>query len=818
MNAPKSLSRVEARQRAALISVQRYAIAVDLTGLEDGDALRSVSTVTFSCAEPGATTFVDCAADVVTATLNGQPLPAAEDARIELVSLAADNTLVVESVQRSTSQSTGIQRSVDPGDGKIYVWMSFEPDDARRAWACFDQPDLKAPHAFVVTTPADWTVISNNNSPTVDDDPEVAGARRWTFPDTPPLSTYVPVVNAGPFHELRSERGGYDLGLYTRQSLAPFLERDAEELFDLTERGLTFYGEQFAMPFPQHTYDQVFVPDLGGAMENYGCITWTDAMIFRTAPTPVEREVRASVLLHEMAHMWFGDIVTMRWWDDLWLNEAFASWACYWAASSATEFTDAWAGFLAISKLSTYAVDRGPTSHAIRQPADDVAQAAAGFDAITYVKGASVLKQLAAYVGEDSFIAGLRSYFAKHAWSNATLDDLMAEFAAASGRELAGWTTGWLETQGPDTLTLLAGPDGAILSAEGPAGEPARPHRLDVGLYTRTDDGLVTEATVNLDVQGDFTPVPGVDTAALVLLNDNDLTYAAIRPDPSSLATLLGSAAQLPSAIARTVAVGTVWDLLITGSTPADGVVRCINSVLRHETTDSVIEPFVQLAVQAAQHWAPNDQREQLLSEVADTAIALAGRDESLRVVGTRALARTAVTDDQLAVLDKLAADDVDLGWRALTRLSALGRLDGARIERLRKADPDPDVWTRVLAVEAAQPSSEAKGTAWATIMDERKVPIGSLFDVAEAFWQPSQAPLLTPYSDRYLQVLPKLGSSGMLAAMGVAVGMFPLVGTGRDFVDRVRSAVDDPSVSPLVGRRVLERADSLSRILDARG
>ncbi len=443
-----SLTWDEAKRRAALLTVDRYDIDVDLTDLLAGPELRATSTIRFSCTEPGADSFVDCAASVMSATLNGRTIPpgSVHDARIALPGLAADNVLVVDTVQRSTDQATAVHRAVDATDGEVYVWMSFEPNDARRVWACFDQPDLKAVFGFTVTAPAGWTVLSNSGAPQVEDRD---AHRRWSFADTPPLSTYVPVINAGPFHELRTERDGYSLGLFARQSLAAYLERDADEVFDVTAAGLAWFGERFAMPFPQRTYDQVFVPDMGGAMENYGCVTWSDAIVFRHPPSPQERSDRAAILLHEMAHMWFGDIVTMRWWDDLWLNEAFAEWACYWAAAGATEYTDSWAGFLASGKLGGYRVDQGPTSHPIRQAAGDVAEATAGFDAITYEKGASVLKQLVAYVGEDRFVAGLRAYFSKHAWGNASLADLMGELADASGRDLAAWTELWLDAAAP---------------------------------------------------------------------------------------------------------------------------------------------------------------------------------------------------------------------------------------------------------------------------------------------------------------------------------------------------------------------------------
>ena len=437
MDSLRSLTRAEAEERAALLSVERYDIAVDVTDMLDGPDFRAVSTIRFACRTPGASTFIDAALTVVSATLNGAAVATEQvaEGRITLTDLAADNVLVVESVQSQTAAGEWVHRSVDPSDKEVYVWTSFEPDDARRAWACFDQPDLKAPHRFTVLAPERWRVVSNSGDPVVTREHE---ARRWEFPDTPPLSTYVPVIAAGPFHELRSERDGFDLGLLARQSLARFLERDAEELFEVTAQGLTFFGERFGFPFPQRKYDQVFCPDMGGAMENFGCVAWSDAFIYRSDPSYTERESRAGVLLHEMAHMWFGDIVTMRWWEDLWLNEAFAEWACYWAAEAATRFTDSWSSFLVSRKLNGYAADMAPTTHPIRQPVNNVAEAVASFDGITYPKGASVLKQLVAFLGEDTAVTALRGYFAKHAWKNTMLADLMREFELASGRDLAG--------------------------------------------------------------------------------------------------------------------------------------------------------------------------------------------------------------------------------------------------------------------------------------------------------------------------------------------------------------------------------------------
>ncbi len=804
-----SLTQNEARERAALLEVERYDLAVDLTGLLDGDALRVESTIRFSCRTPGAATFLDCAADVEQVVLNGAVVPGAQGPRIALEGLEAGNVVVVRSVQTNTSQRAGVHRSVDASDGEVYVWTSFEPDEARWAWACFDQPDLKAAFALTVDAPADWTVLASSPDPVVT---EVDGGRRWAFPDTPRLSTYVPALVAGPFHIVRREVDGYDLGLAGRRSLAAQLDRDADELFELTAAGLAFFGERFAMPFPQRRYDQVFVPEFGGAMENYGCVTWSDAFLYRSTPSPGERELRAAVLLHEMAHMWFGDMVTMRWWDDLWLNEAFAEWACHWAAAAATVHTDIWASFLAGRKLGGYTADRAPSSHPIRQAAPDVAAAAAGFDSITYAKGASVLKQLVAWVGEDAFVAGLRAYFARYAWGNATLDDLMAEIATASGRDMAAWTRGWLETAGTDTLTLRGG----VLSAWGPADGPPRPHRLDVGVYVREGAALIRRDVLSLETAGSQVTLDVTGQADLLLVNDDDLTFAVVRPDTASVKALLAAAPALPTVVARTLAVTTSWQLVVLGELSAREFVACATAVLDVERNDALVEPVLTLAVNAADLWSPEHDRGALLSAVADTCLQLAARPAS-RLVAARSLARTASSVAQLCALEELAGDDVDLRWRRLQRLAALGRLPVGAVEALEAADPDPDTAARAVVVRAARPTDDAKRDAWEAARGT-SVPLSSMRALREAFWQSSQADLLAPYAERYLNALPGLGGSGMIPTMAVAATLFPMFGVDAGYVDRLERAAAGADVDPVARQIVVERSDELRRMLAARG
>jgi aminopeptidase N len=804
----RSLTRTEAERRAALIAVERYDVDVDLTALPDGSEVRSVSTVAFTCREPGAETFVDCAARVLSATLNGVGLAPAEDGRIRLPSLAEHNVLRVESVQSDTTAGEGVHKATDPADGEVYVWMSFEPDEARFVWACFDQPDLKAPHAFTVTAPSAWTVTSNSGDARV----ELDTARHWTFPDTPPLSTYNTVINAGPFHEVRREIDGHNLGLYSRRSLAEVLDRDADEILTLTRQGLAFYAEAFAMPFPQRRYDQVFVPEFGGAMENYGCVTWSDVFLRRAAPTPAEHGLLARVLLHEMAHMWFGNIVTMRWWDDLWLNEAFAEFACHWAAERATRHTDAWASHLMIGKISAYLSDQGPASHPIHQPIHDVAQAASIFDNITYPKGASVLQQLKTYVGEEDFRTGMAAYFARHAWGNTTLQDLIDALSEASGRDLDAWRTAWLATAGTDRFTLERDGDTVTLVAA----DSPRPQVLAVGAYTRNGDALVREALVRVEVSETRTAITGLSpTADVLLINDDDLTFATTRPDPTTRDALFRTAAQLPTAISRGVAAATVWDMLTTGEATAAEAGRCLTSVLAAETSDAVIEPYLTLAANAAELWAPPAERVALSAEVAAACRSLAG-DPGRRRVALRGLARTATTADDLAWLRQQAGDDVDLLWRALVREAELGGDIAAESDLLLARDPDPDAWLRALTVRAALPDAGTKAEVWQQLVVDRTVPVNSVGLVAAAFWRPEQDALLAPYAERYLEAVPKLHQGGMILAMSYTQRLFPLHGIDPTYIERAREASGE--AVPVVRLTLLERSDEVSRMLRARG
>ncbi len=809
---PASLTEPEARERAALIEVERYDITVDVRELKDGQRWLATSSITFRCSKPGAATFVDIVGEVLSARLNDVDLDLSTHSagRLPLPSLAAENVLVVSSVQTDTGSGNAILRSVDPQDKLVYVWSSFEPDGARRAWACFDQPDLKAVHGFQVSAPADWTVLSNCAPDVVLDRDD--GGRLWVFEDTPRLSTYVVVVNAGPFHELREERGGHSLGLYCRQSLRSYLERDAEDLFRVTEQGLAFFGERFDQPFPQERYDQVFVPDFGGAMENWGCVTWTDGVLWRTPPTHAKRELVATFLLHEMAHMWFGDLVTMRWWDDLWLNEAFASFASTWAAVSATEFTDGWATFLAGEQLAAYQQDLGPAGHPIRSAVPDVDHAFANFDAITYYKGQAVLHQLMALVTEEKFVAGLRHYFAEHAWGNAELADLMRSIGDASGRDLTAWTAAWLDRPGTDTISLV----GSALLASSPDGGEPRVHALRIGSYTRAGTGLEQVGDVRVETAGTTTYLPDLPVADAHLLNDGDLTFASVRTDESSLQVLLAHAGSLPEPVNRALAVATAWDMLLKGELSTGDLLDCLLSLLATEQSPSVVEPCFALALKAAEQWSPTVLIPRRLARVADVAARRADEAEH-RTAALTTLAWTASTPEHFDLLDEVAAGDLDLAWRVLVRRASLGRYDEDAVQALLERDPDPEAHLRAYGVSAARPHEAAKAEAWERFWRERAIPAGPpVQDFARCFWRPVQHELMVPWAHRFLDEATALSTEGLLAIAGKIRLMMPTI-CDQAWLDRARDLADAEGVLPVVRTELLQAVDTLSRMLDAR-
>ena len=702
-----NVTRDEAQSRARMISVESYEVDLDLT--EGEVTFRSTTTARFRCTEPGATTFIDLVADQVDEiVLNGRaldPQQAFDGTRITLDDLAPDNELTVRAHCRYMHTGEGLHRFVDPVDKSVYLYTQFEVADSRRMFTVFEQPDLKATFAFTVTAPADWQVVSNQ--PTPEPEPVGLGNATWRFAPTERLPSYITALVAGPYHRIESEYRDGDrvipLGLYCRASLAPYL--DADVILEETRQGFEFFERIFDLPYPFAKYDQLFVPEFNsGAMENAGCVTHNEDYVFRSRVPEVSYERRAVTILHEMAHMWFGDLVTMTWWDDLWLNESFAEWASTLAAAEATRWDSAWTTFANTDKTWAYRQDQLPSTHPIAAEIHDLEDVEVNFDGITYAKGASVLKLLAAWVGRDEFLAGIRQYFRTFAWGNTTLADLLGKLEETSGRDLKAWSAEWLETAGVNTLhpEFTTDDDGRFTSftvvQTAPEAWPTlRSHRLAVGLYDRTDAGLVRRERVELDVTGARTALPdlvGVVRPDLILVNDDDLTYAKIRLDERSLATLTESIGDFADNLPRSLCWSAAWDMTRDGEMSTQDYLTLVLRGVGRETDSSVMRTLLRQAETAVILYTDPSRRDETRRRLADGLLALlraadAGSDAQLQF--TRAFSSAALTDEHLAVVRGLLDGtdllpgltiDTDLRWHLLHQLVAAGLADDTEIER----------------------------------------------------------------------------------------------------------------------------------------
>ncbi|MBW3602261.1 MAG: aminopeptidase N, partial [Actinobacteria bacterium] len=760
------MTRDEARARAALLSAVGYEVAVDL---EDGDTFTSQTVVRFDCAEPGASTFVDLdARGVSTAELNGRTLPAAAFTghRLELDDLRAHNELRVGARCAYRRTGAGLHRFVDPVDGHHYLHTQFEPFDAHRVYACFDQPDLKARFTLTVRAPAGWEVVSNG---AVLERPTGGEPGTWRFAPTPPVSPYITALVAGPFHAVRDRHAGIDLGVFCRQSLLPHL--DVDEILTVTRQGFDFFTGAFDYPYPFGKYDQLFVPEFNfGAMENAGCVTLSESYVFRSKVTDAARQGRAGTILHEMAHMWFGDLVTMRWWDDLWLNESFATYMGTLALAEATRFRDAWAGFAHGVKAWAYQQDQLPSTHPIVADNADTNAVRVSFDGITYAKGASVLKQLVAWVGRDAFMAGLRGYFRRHEYANATLADFLAALEQASGRDLGAWSRQWLETAGVATLRPEAQADGdtyrslAVLQ-EAPARHPTlRAHRLALGLYGGDGDRLARRRRLELDVAGRHTPVReagGQAVPDLLLVNDDDLAYAKVRLDERSLATLDERLSDLEQPLARALCWSAAWDMTRDAELATRRWVRLVVAHAARETDITLLQTLLGQARAAIDRYGDPANRpaaRALLAGRAREELAQAPPGSDAQLVWARTWVSAADSPDDLGRARALLggaerveglAVDTDLRWHIVTALAAAGDGDEALVAGELERDPTDFGARRAAAARAARPDGSAKTAAWEALTGGGDLTLAMMRALASGFWQPGQEELLAGWVDR---------------------------------------------------------------------
>ena len=775
-----NLSKIEAAGRAQLLKVEHYNVVLDLSEVRTSPTFGSTTTVTFTAAA-GASTWIDLVADSVTAiTLNGQPVPVfafAED-KVALHGLQAQNTLVVDARCKYTRDGTGLHRFVDPVDNEAYLYSQFEVPDARQVFANFEQPDLKAEFSFTVTAPNHWEVVSNGAQASRQSAGE--GLDRWTFARTKRMSTYITAIVAGPYHHVHDEYAGsfgtYPLGLYCRKSLAEFL--DHEELFKITKQGFAFFEEQFQFGYPFGKYDQLFCPEYNaGAMENAGAVTFLEDYVFRSRVTRLQYEARANTILHEMAHMWFGDLVTMRWWEDLWLNESFAEWAAYWSMARCTEFTDAWTEFLGLRKEWGYRQDQQPTTHPIAAEMVDLESVRPNFDGISYAKGASVLKQLVAYIGEEHFVAGVRTYLQKHQYANAELSDLLAELTAASGIDLKDWMNLWIQTPGVNTLRLEVETDSdgiytkALMHQE-PAKEPAgleptlRSHRIQLGFYSFIDGALECTDRQWVTIDGAITDLSDIlvdrPRPEVLLINEGDHTFAKIRLDRHSMDNAITNYGAFTSSLTRMMVWMSAWDMTRDGELPTNDWLRLVRAAVDSEPEVAVISILLRYAKLAADMYANPARRGGYYRQMADCYYGAAQNAEpgsDLQLAYVRGLLAFAVDPAHLEWIESLLTGegsltglkvDVDLRWGLLSRLTTTGFWPADKIDEELARDNTAFGQQSAAAARAAVPTVEAKAAAWKLLTEEADVANAIYQSTAMGFRQAEQLQLLEPYAARY--------------------------------------------------------------------
>ncbi|MET8976185.1 aminopeptidase N [Streptomyces sp. NPDC004539] len=845
-----NLTREEAQQRAKLLTVDSYEIDLDLSGAQEGGTYRSVTTVRFDVTEGGAESFIDLVAPAVSeVTLNGDALDPAEvfaDSRIALPGLlAGPNVLRVVADCAYTNTGEGLHRFVDPVDQQAYLYTQFEVPDARRVFASFEQPDLKATFRFTVKAPTGWTVISNSPTPEPKDDV-------WEFAPTPRISTYITALIVGPYHSVHSvyEKDGQSvpLGIYCRPSLAEFLDSDA--IFEVTRQGFDWFQEKFDYAYPFEKYDQLFVPEFNaGAMENAGAVTIRDQYVFRSKVTDAAYETRAETILHELAHMWFGDLVTMEWWNDLWLNESFATYtsiACQ-AYAPNSRWPHSWTTFANSMKTWAYRQDQLPSTHPIMAEINDLDDVLVNFDGITYAKGASVLKQLVAYVGMDAFFQGVQAYFKAHAFGNTRLSDLLGALEETSGRDLKSWSKAWLETAGINILRpeISVDSDGVVTSfavrQEAPAlpagakGSPTlRPHRIAVGLYELDDETgkLVRDERIELDIDGESTAVPalvGKRRPSVILLNDDDLSYAKVRLDAESLAFVTEHLGDFESSLPRALCWASAWDMTRDAELATSDYLSLVLSGIGKESDIGVVQSLQRQVKLALELYAAPAKRPSLLTRWTEATLehlraAAPGSDHQL--AWARAFAATARTESELALLEGLLdgsatvdglAVDTELRWAFVQRLAAVGRFDEAEIDAEYARDKTAAGERHALTARASRPTPAAKAAAWSSVIESSDLPNALQEAVIGGFVQTDQRELLAPYSEKYFSVVKGIWESrSHEIAQQVAVGLYPSIQVSQATLDATDTWLSTADPNAALRRLVSESRSGVERALRA--
>ncbi len=819
------LTRDDAQTRARLLDVHRYRIELDLTRGEE--TFDSRTTIRFT-AHADADTFVELKpAELRSATLDGHhlDLDTFDDDRIPLKGLTAgEHELHIDAVMRYSSTGEGMHRFTDPTDGETYVYTQLAMDDAPRVFAAFDQPDLKAVFELTVKAPDGWSVLAN--SLTTD-----TGNGTWQAAPTPPISTYLVAVAAGPWHSVRTEHQGLPFGIHCRRSLAPHLDTDVDEILQITQQCYDRYHEKFEEPYPFDSYDQAFVPEFNfGAMENPGLVTFRDEFVYRSAVTDTERQTRAMVIAHEMAHMWFGDLVTLRWWDDIWLNESFAEYMGYQTLTEATRYKDTWVDFGITRKAWGYDADQRPSTHPVApEEVNDTASAMLNFDGISYAKGASALRQLVAWLGEKEFLAGINTHFARHKFGNATLTDFIDSLASATERDVHAWAESWLRTTGVDTLTasVTAEPREWTLTLDRTG---TRPHRISVGVYDRDpDEALILRERYETDVPTAPSARPGT-RPALVVPNEHDLTYAKIRLDEQSLENTLRGLSGVPGPLTRAVLWNTLRDMVRDGELEPTAYLETAAAHLPEETDLAVVQGVLNFASdQVANRLLPPTDRPAALTTLTSLCRALIRRTEDgshpgLRLTAVRHRIDTAAQPDTIGSwLDEGTVPggpelDPELRWRILGRLAVLGAIDDAVIEAELIQDPSATGREGAARCRAALPDPAAKQAAWDAMFASDDLSNYLFTATAKGFWQPEQADLVKEYVPRYYEDAPAVAARrGPAIAEAAGRWAFPAYAIDADNLRLGTQCLDSGELVPALRRKLTDQLDDLARALRVR-
>ncbi|UXX92986.1 aminopeptidase N [Streptomyces sp. AD2-2] len=822
------LTRDEAQTRARLLDVHRYTIELDLTTGEDTFDSRTVIAFT---ARADADTFVELKpAELRSVTLDGRPLDPGHlvENRLPLPGLTAgEHELRVDASMRYSRTGEGMHRFTDPTDGETYLYTQLFMEDVQRVFAAFDQPDLKSVFDLTVTAPEGWTVLANGIT-------EHLGEGRWQA--APPPHLHLPRRRGRrPWHSVRTEHRGLPFGIHCRRSLAPHLDADAEEILDITRQCYDRYHEKFEEPYPFDSYDQAFVPEFNaGAMENPGLVTFRDEFIYRSAVTDTERQTRGMVIAHEMAHMWFGDLVTLQWWDDIWLNESFAEYMGYQTLTEATRFTDTWTDFGVVRKAWGYDADQRPSTHPVApENVDDTASALLNFDGISYAKGASALRQLVAWLGEKDFLAGINTHFARHKFGNATLADFIDSLASGTERDVHAWADAWLRTTGVDTLspTVTRADDGTYTLTVDRAG--SRPHRIAVGLYDQDpgDTGRLTlRERLDLDVP-QSEPQPLGKRPALLLLNDGDLTYAKVRFDPDSFDAVRTSLSGLPDPLTRAVVWNALRDAVRDGELPASAYLDAARAHLPHETDLALVQGVLAFAsAQVTDRYLTSEGRPVALATLTALCRDLIRRTEDgsnpgLRLIAVRHFIDVAAHPDTIAAwLTEGTVPggpelDPELRWRVLARLAVLGATDEPAIAAELERDPSATGQEGAARCRAALPDPEAKRTAWEAMFTTDDLSNYLFTATAQGFWQPEQADLVREYVPRfYTDAVALATRRGPAIADAAGRWAFPAHAVDPETLRLGEECLRDADLIPSLRRKLVDQLDDLGRALRVRG